>query len=93
MCFRQLFVGNGNRCIGGYEGLNFLDGMNEASGIWTRQLPADKEQAFIDSIVDVAPLGMLPTLEKEHGAFNGWGEPYRSIYVYIQKQKTYDWLS
>ncbi len=85
--FQATFVGNGNRCIGGYEGLNFLDGMNEASGIWTRQLPADKEQAFIDSIVDVAPLGMLPTLEKEHGAFNGWGSHTEAFMFTFKNRK------
>ena len=58
----------------------------------TRQLPADKEQVFIDSIVDVGAFRYAANSEKEHGAFNGWGT-YRSIYVYIQKQKTYDWLS
>jgi len=83
--FGATFVGNGHRCIEGYEGLNFLDGLENAENSRQYgsavQLPADQERAFVESIEDVTPLGRVPTFETEtidgkrvwNQDFNGWG--------------------
>ena len=83
------FIGNGHRSIEGNEGLNFLDGAKDLGvphslrfGYTSaKQLPRENEQRFIDSIVSVEPLGMLPVHETEmiqglkigNMDFNGWG--------------------
>lgn len=90
--FGVTFVGNGFRCLRGYEGLNFLDDGNNLgianvpnglrkSTNYAVQLHPEQEHRFIDSIVSVQPLGILPVLEKEivdgkeiwNPDFNGWG--------------------
>jgi hypothetical protein len=84
--FQATFVGNGYRCIHGSEGLNFLDGVDNAdkSTFYIRhsvQLSYSQEKQFVNSIENVTFIGKLPTFETEklgditvtNGDFNGWG--------------------
>ena len=83
--FQATFVGDGHRCIHGYEGLNFLDGVENSEKPSryksTVQLSDAQEKDFVNSVENITPLGKLPTFETElidgikvwNQDFNGWG--------------------
>ena len=59
----------------------------------TRQLPADKEQVFIDSIVDVVPLGMLPTLKKNMEHLMGGGHTEAFMFTFKNRKPMIGYLN
>jgi len=77
--FGVSFVGNGNRCIEGYEGLTLYHTYDTAKRDYgsshQRKLSFPEERKFIESINDIIPVGkILRPSDEQHLDFNGCGQ-------------------